>query len=90
MIGSPLESEIIKQLGDDLSYQIDKDIIWNLCSKDRYPYSCVDSSNGKFSPAQDEWLQENIGDRVDKWDWNSNNYYFKNKKDLTLFLLRWS
>lgn len=43
------------------------------------------------------WLNENVGERFVTWDIKESRrmlfayrFYFKNDRDLTLFLLRWS
>lgn len=37
-----------------------------------------------------EWCQQNFGRSGARWFEKKNKFYFKNEKDMTMFILRWS
>jgi hypothetical protein len=37
-----------------------------------------------------EWAREQFGNIGPRWDANFQGYWFMNKEDVTLFMLRWS
>lgn len=41
-------------------------------------------------PEKEEWCEEKFGKSGHKWFVKNNIFYFKNKEDMTMFVLRWS
>ena len=90
-----IQDEIVKRAMKEMSDQLDRDLLWDLIEKDKFPYSHKESLDvGDPSPRwvsdQDAWMIENFGRRGDKWDWHRGSFYFKSEADKLAFILRWS
>lgn len=52
-----------------------------------WPYS-IDCNAGVWEQ-QVEWLQSNMGDVAERWDYYRGKFWFKDEKDLIFYKLMW-
>jgi len=85
-----LEQEIANDISSQISKQIDDDILWAMLKEPNFPYSCAATLPSKTWEKQVEWLSANIGQLSLAWEYRTARFYFKQEKDLAMFLLKWA
>ena len=52
--------------------------------------SYLDMQKKEYNEQAQAWCRERFGTSASRWFEKKDKFYFKNEKDLTLFLLKWS
>ena len=85
MFDKKLQDEVIDTIAKNMADDINEQVITAITMEYIYPYKC--DMDGRNDIA--DWIAECIGWRGVDWDYRYGTYYFKNKKDLEFFMLRW-
>lgn len=82
-----LEQEIADKIGNDMSREIDREILWGMLKEMGWTRVLLDRlQDNKHAIDITIWLEENIKNPFER---NGRDFIFEDPKDATMFILRW-
>jgi len=82
-----LEQEIANKMGNDMSREIDRKVLWGMLKGIGWTRVMLDRlQDNKHAIDITIWLEENIKNPFER---NGRDFIFEDPKDATMFILRW-
>ena len=87
MAGSNLENQIAEELGQQMSREIDREILWGMLQGIGWTRVMLPRLiDNKHAIDITYWLEENCRNPFER---NGRDFIFEDTKDATIFILRW-
>ena len=87
MAGSNLENQIVEELGQQMSQEIDREILWGMLQGIGWTRVMLPRLiDNKHAIDITYWLEENCRNPFER---NGRDFIFEDTKDATIFILRW-
>ena len=87
MDGSNLENQIAEELGQQMSREIDREILWGMLQGIGWTRVMLPRLiDNKHAIDITYWLEENCKNPFER---NGRDFIFEDTKDATIFILRW-
>ena len=87
MAGSNLENQIAEELGQQMSREIDREILWGMLQGIGWTRVMLPRLiDNKHAIDITYWLEENCKNPFER---NGRDFIFEDTKDATIFILRW-
>ena len=87
MAGSNLENQIAEELGQQMSQEIDREILWGMLQGIGWTRVMLPRLiDNKHAIDITYWLEENCRNPFER---NGRDFIFEDTKDATIFILRW-
>jgi hypothetical protein len=85
--GSNLENQIAEELGQQMSQEIDREILWGMLQGIGWTRVMLPRLiDNKHAIDITYWLEENCRNPFER---NGRDFIFEDTKDATIFILRW-